>query len=102
MTNILLAGGCSFTEEQDTKNYNNFDRWPKILANKLKLNNEIEKNEYYVNLARTGSSNQEISSTLFRYIVENYDNIKCVFVLWTDWYRVNFCFNKPGFSTIIF
>lgn len=93
MTNILLAGGCSFTEEKGEKNYN-FDKWPKILANKLKSN--------YVNLGRAGSSNQEISSTLFKYIVENYNNIKYVFVLWTDWYRVNFCFDKPGFSSVIF
>ena len=82
---ILLAGGCSFTEHTRVSCYDpslstDFPRWPEVLAEKLDME--------YVNLGQWGCSNQEISTSIYEYLIENpKKEIGLVCCLWTEYIR---------------
>lgn len=94
----LVCSGCSWTEHTKVsyidKNKNtDFERWPEILAKKLGLKS--------VNLGKSGANNDYIHLTLTQYIVENYQNIDIVCVLWTNWLRYGFLNTQFRYLEII-
>lgn len=81
---LLVAGGCSFTEEK-FKSYIhpeydcNFPKWPELVANHLDLKS--------VNLARGGYGNDYAQIKLAEFILENHKEIDTVCVAWTEAHR---------------
>lgn len=94
--NILLAGGCSYTDSDFNESFSvkglklNFPKWPDLLAKKLNLQ--------AVNLGQSGAGNSEISNTVSKYIIEHHEQIKLICVLWTEWDRYSLFFNAPNSS----
>lgn len=88
----ILCVGCSFTDST-LSIYDDFDIWTKVLADKLNID--------YVELGYAGSSFTEISSKATRHISLYNKKIKHVFILWSDFFRYNFCFNK-NYSSHVF
>ena len=71
----LIFDGCSFTD----KNYYDFRIWPDIIGDKIGC--EV------VNNAKSGSGNQMIAHRVIKSVLEHYNNIKHVYIMWSDWDR---------------
>lgn len=92
--NKLVAGGCSFTGIYTCKlpgADNNFDRWPSILADKMSL--EV------INLGQPGVSNHTISQRVVSYISKWHTEIDSVYILWTDWNRIDCLYNQGRYTS---
>lgn len=83
---ILIAGGCSYTDENFKTNAEDFKMpektwpmWPEHLAKRLNLK--------HVNVARCGYDNFTIFETVLKAIVLNEGKVDTVVVLWSGWDR---------------
>lgn len=83
---ILIAGGCSYTDENFRTNAEDFKMpektwpmWPEHLAKKLNLK--------HVNVGRCGYDNFTIFETVLKAIILNEDKVDTVVVLWSGWDR---------------
>lgn len=94
--NILLAGGCSYTDPHFNESHIvsgldcSFPKWPELLAEQTNLQ--------VVNVGQSGAGNGEISNTLSQYIIEHHERIQLVCVLWSEWQRFSLFFNCPTSS----
>ena len=92
--NKMIAGGCSFTGDYTCAipNVDNkFDRWPSIVGKNLSL--EV------VNLGEQGISNHTIAHRVISYLSKWHKNIEQVFILWTDWNRLDFLYNQGRYTS---
>ena len=83
---LLIAGGCSYTDENFRTTASDFDMpektwpmWPEHLAKKLNLK--------HVNVARCGYDNFTIFEKVLKEISLNEGKIEAVTVLWSGWDR---------------
>lgn len=83
---VLIAGGCSYTDENFRTNAEDFQMpektwpmWPEHLAKKLDLK--------HVNVARCGYDNFTIFETVLKAMVLNEGKVDTVVVLWSGWDR---------------
>lgn len=92
----LLAGGCSFTDENYisvvVEHDTNYDKWPTILANKLGI-------KKVVNTAVSGGSNDMMFKAVTDAIVDR--KPKVVFMLMTGWDRVSVHNFSINYGTLI-
>ena len=92
----LLAGGCSFTDENYKSIFvehdTNYDKWPTIVAKKLGVSR-------VVNTATSGGSND----MMFKAVMDNIarQKPKVVFLLLTGWDRVSVHNFSINYATII-
>ena len=88
MRKILLASGCSNTEENFYSELHpemdiNWKKWPELLADKLGMN--------YINLAKSGAGYEYIYTSLLNYITRNdTSNIGLVITAWGQIQRKDF------------
>ena len=92
----LLAGGCSFTDENYksilVEHDTNYDKWPTIVAKKLDI-------PHVVNTAVSGGSNDMMFKAVMDAIVDK--KPKAVFILLTGWDRVSVHNFSINYATII-
>ena len=88
MKKLLLASGCSFTDENFESAVHpemicDWPKWPELLAKKLDMD--------CVNLAKSGMGNEYIYTTLLHYILnEDRNNIGLVIPAWTQCQRKDY------------
>ena len=83
---ILLASGCSWTDENfistddslSNEDKGGWSMWPELLANELNLS--------HLNVAKTGIGNKEIFDSIVD-VINTKTNIKLVVVSWSCWDR---------------
>ena len=82
MKKILLASGCSNTDENFYSEFHpdldtSWPKWPELLAKKLNMD--------YVNLGKSGAGNEYIYRSILNYITQNdSSNIGLVIPAWTQ------------------
>ena len=89
----IIVGGCSFTD----KNYPsrakpkplNFKMWPEVIG-------ELYDCEV-INTAKCGFGNMAIYHETLDAIIKNKDNIKHVYVMWSEWARQDFLLNDYSY-----
>ena len=89
MKKILLASGCSFTDENFESAVHpemicEWPKWPELLAKKLDMD--------YVNLGQNGGGNEYIYSSLLEQILKTEDKsqIGLVIPAWTQCQRKDY------------
>lgn len=98
MKKILIAGGCSYTDENFISLAPDFkmpektwDMWPEYLGRKLDLKT--------INVGKSGNDNFSIYSSVLRSIVAYGDRVDMVVVLWSGWDR-SLLFNMYSLCTV--
>lgn len=86
MSKILLTSGSSFSVDFDGPSddpavFTNFDRWPRILADKLELD--------LINKSKPGASNLYIFDHLMENIVQHGTNIELVVAGWSYGFKTS-------------
>lgn len=96
--NVLLVGGCSYTDKNFTTSAPDFKMpdktwpmWPEYLASSFGME--------HINVARCGYDNFSIFQTVLKSIVLNEKRIGAVVVLWSGWDR-SLLFNMFPFVTL--
>ena len=88
MRKILLASGCSNTDENFYSEFHpqldtSWPKWPELLAKKLDMN--------YVNLGKSGAGNEYIYTSLLNYIARNdTSSIGLVIPAWSQCQRKDY------------
>jgi hypothetical protein len=99
MKKILLVSGCSFTTDKFTSAFHpymdcSWRKWPELLAEKLDMR--------VVNLARSGSGNEFVFSSLIDKIQElGPERIGMVIPAWSQCQRRDWCENNVWKNMII-
>ncbi len=91
---MIIVGGCSFTD----KNYPsrakpkplNFKMWPEVIG-------ELHGCEV-INTAKCGFGNMAIYHETLDAIIKHKDNIKHVYVMWSEWARQDFLLNDYSYN----
>ena len=78
----IVAAGCSFTFQNTDSIF-----WPDILGKDLNVTCK--------NLGIPGAGNDLIVSTVVDYVYDNFNNIRGVYILWSEWTRISL-FNHPS------
>ena len=79
---VLIASGCSFTNENFTSDFHpdmdcSWPMWPELLAEKLDMD--------FINLGHSGAGNEYIYSSILHQVAEtNLDDIGLVIPAWTQ------------------